>query len=1817
MLRHARLWLVVVILLSIFTLSVGLLQSAPTDAVVGDGTPASCDANGLEAALAGGGSVTFDCGQSTAAPVTIHLTQRINLTADVVIDGGDKGAIILDGGDPGTDERNGVGFFAVEQGVTVELRNITLTNAGATAIINHGALTLRRAEVVYARAAQCAGIESDGSLFLLEKSIITSNVAETQGGGVCVLGGATTVDDSSIQFNSAERGGGLYAATGSTVDMLTAYFTANASTGPGAALFVAPGATAAFRHSAAVQNVANPALGTGQGGGIYNQGELTIIAAVISENQAHDGGGIYNTGTLAVRQSDVQQNVADGTAGRGGGLFNSGQATYTTSSLVNNSAADGGGFYSSGDLTVRNATVSDNSAVTGGTLVSGGNATIQYSTFFANSPEGLAVSDGSVTVLGSIVAGCAISGGGAIASQGYNLDTGATCAFAQTGDLSGTDPLLGSLEQTGPDRFTWHHFPQAGSPAIDAGQDTCADAVDEDQQNHSRPGGAACDMGAIEVAGAAPTATPPSEPTATSTPFPISTNTATPSPTPTQPLAVVTETPTPEGPYIFPAPVQGGSTPQVAVDPDHGAPGEQVTFGGQGVDGFSSVRVVWGQSGVTFGGVTLAVQDNGSFETALTVPDSAAPGPMQVCAAPGNDPRARFVCADFVVETPAKGQVRVSLPVSLSAAATLNLVDHAGNILYSAVGANQSTVTIANVTAGAYHISVIGAVQDVIQMGTVQVAPGIRSETALKPIIDGIDPVSSQGCQAETASVGLVQAKYSYAGFYTGATAVNSAPVRQGEMVMESAWINRNFAITNAVQQEFGVFISGVGLTNEFRARASGLLSAVERVEYWVRGAGQPAWTKMGEATADPYAINFNVGTLPPGVAEMYVAPVVDGVRQCGQRAKINLIADPMKASFIRQGLTLWDQTAQVYRFHGRLPQVEILPITFPEDPWTVEPLGDIGTRLDAYIELRGEMALNQVMRIGYVMAETVVKVLGITPDDLNRSFNLLPGGAVVMDPADPSSLAIHTGRMKLGNLFSVNFLSPKIVVFSYFGLVNANVGFSFAMNGDLYFESIIYPLQPAVDLRLEPQASASFGVLVGADVLFGLVEGSVEVGVAAALTLPLRIYAAADPEIGFLNPRFCLNAYIQFHWSAVWGVFSGSSDREPFFRIPSGCQAVLARMAEDALEDRRVLAAPAIAGDEAGRMISVYIEDGAPLQATAAPQVMARTWNVATQSWNEPVALTSVGTYVASPVVALYGGDGRAVAAWVQSSQSEADSNGSTFIAALAHMEIYAAYFDGTTWSAPEPLTADELPDGNPALAGDALGATLAWVHHTDGDLSTPGGTLIGVRHWDGAPVPSPAWSAMELLDGGDTTTGSSPVTTDARTPAANSQPSLARTSVDGQAEIALAWTHELNGVRRVAVAHSRAQASAWFMLDTASLPGQSSAPAVTVAAGQYNEVEIAFTTAIPDPDGQSQNMGNMANIWTARLRDLGVGTAVVAAPVRDEAGAIVRGEKPELQLAAQGERLLTFRHFGEAGTDSEWGQLAVTRAAGAAPFVAPLNLTQGQQHWQGAAVVNQATNRLALLSVQVSQTQTPRWTGRSVHANLTSASLSAAGDPLLALDYPADADPALEDGLEVSQLHLPAGSSAVITATVRNLGRDDASLRVRWWAGDPGTGTLLTTTGPATLGFNQTRSFTRTVAVNGNSQPISAEILAAGGNSNTGNDRATLDIGALPAPVITSLGPTKVYDNALLIAYAPPAAPGVAGYRLLRREEAGGVFELVGETIGLQYYDALLTPGTRYCYAVQAYDAAGTLSAPSGELCSAAQQTLFTIYLPSVIKQ
>src|SRR5258708_17084684 len=58
--------------------------------VVGTGTPDSCNEGGLDAALAGGGGITFNCGPT---PVAISILKEKDITANVALNRGGLGTI--------------------------------------------------------------------------------------------------------------------------------------------------------------------------------------------------------------------------------------------------------------------------------------------------------------------------------------------------------------------------------------------------------------------------------------------------------------------------------------------------------------------------------------------------------------------------------------------------------------------------------------------------------------------------------------------------------------------------------------------------------------------------------------------------------------------------------------------------------------------------------------------------------------------------------------------------------------------------------------------------------------------------------------------------------------------------------------------------------------------------------------------------------------------------------------------------------------------------------------------------------------------------------------------------------------------------------------------------------------------------------------------------------------------------------------------------------------------------------------------------------------------------------------------------------------------------------------------------------------------------------------------------------------------------------------------------------------------------------------------------------------------------------------------
>jgi IPTL-CTERM motif len=231
--------------------------------------------------------------------------------------------------------------------------------------------------------------------------------------------------------------------------------------------------------------IVNGNSGGAGGGGIFNNGTVTISNSTLSGNSGNGGGGIFNGGAATVTISNSTFSGNSSTGGSGGGIYNNGTATISNSTFSGNSTpANGGGINSDGGtVTISNSTFSGNSATTGGGIFRNGGTVTLRNTIVANSTSG---------------GNCS----GTITDGGNNLDSASTCGFA-TNAKNNTNPNLGAL--TGSPAY----FPlSTGSAAIDAGDNTICAAVpvsNASQNGVTRPtdgdgnGTATCDIGSYEA----------------------------------------------------------------------------------------------------------------------------------------------------------------------------------------------------------------------------------------------------------------------------------------------------------------------------------------------------------------------------------------------------------------------------------------------------------------------------------------------------------------------------------------------------------------------------------------------------------------------------------------------------------------------------------------------------------------------------------------------------------------------------------------------------------------------------------------------------------------------------------------------------------------------------------------------------------------------------------------------------------------------------------------------------------------------------------------------------------------------------------------------------------------------------------------------------------------------------------------------------------------------------------------------------------------------------------------------------------------------
>jgi hypothetical protein len=281
----------------------------------------------------------------------------------------------------------------------------------------------------------------------------------------------------------------------------------------GPALQVLPGANVTLR-GLALRNGFNSAIG----GGVLNEGTLTLEHCLVADSAALNGGGVANFGTLHLVRSAISNNAASvsggglynspaaiafitnsifagNTAEQGAGIFNLGTNTLAGSLFTGNIAfgnlGNGGGLYqSSGFGKLINTTLSGNTATSwtsqsgtasgGGARATGGRLEFQFTTVVSNTAtfRGGGVSAGasaSVFARNSVFAGntapTAAEFGGMMNSEGYNLvqqtSTDLTIVGTATGNLLDMNAGLGPLRDNGGPTFT--HAPTAGSPVIDAG----------------------------------------------------------------------------------------------------------------------------------------------------------------------------------------------------------------------------------------------------------------------------------------------------------------------------------------------------------------------------------------------------------------------------------------------------------------------------------------------------------------------------------------------------------------------------------------------------------------------------------------------------------------------------------------------------------------------------------------------------------------------------------------------------------------------------------------------------------------------------------------------------------------------------------------------------------------------------------------------------------------------------------------------------------------------------------------------------------------------------------------------------------------------------------------------------------------------------------------------------------------------------------------------------------------------------------------------------------------------------------------------------
>ena len=336
--------------------------------------------------------------------------------------------INLVGSGPGSTEIVGGGTgVTVAPGADVIIRQLTITGATATGVVNHGTLTVRRSTISgndgFGVAAEAGGIRNTAAL-TLNGVTVSNNRGENAGGlenrGSAVITGSTFADNQgsfdagairnfgAVTFrdgtisNNGSQGAGSWNKAGSMtiVDSLVSGNSGGNNFG-----------AIANEGSLVVRRTTFTANGGFQGGALANleTGFASLYDSLVESNDARDGGGILSSGTLTLGNTDVMSNTAEF---NGGGIkMVNGSLVVRDSSITGNEATaassyGGGVVVEQGDATIAHTTIASNSAENGGGIANRplGNLTLRFDIVAFNTAVtgGGVLNEGTLTQVGTV-----------------------------------------------------------------------------------------------------------------------------------------------------------------------------------------------------------------------------------------------------------------------------------------------------------------------------------------------------------------------------------------------------------------------------------------------------------------------------------------------------------------------------------------------------------------------------------------------------------------------------------------------------------------------------------------------------------------------------------------------------------------------------------------------------------------------------------------------------------------------------------------------------------------------------------------------------------------------------------------------------------------------------------------------------------------------------------------------------------------------------------------------------------------------------------------------------------------------------------------------------------------------------------------------------------------------------------------------------------------------------------------------------------------------------------------------------------------------